>query len=445
MDISRHVRGIMRDDPRLLIEAEQKFAQLRMERGFHHDGRPYPVSLEPLLIDQSHAVAAQKAAEDLHRVLEHVADLYRMDETVRKFMRRYRNAEPWLCMEPSVKPYVGVCRFDGVIIDGTYRVMETNTCCPGGVIKVPAQFPLWRTVITTVLGGPALESGEQPFIANPTLFVQHLLQMYRRQFNDTPLSAAIVNLNGRYTNEVNLMTAGLEEFGVAVRVVDATCVRRAAEGGIRVDDLKIGLTYNKLDQLELISTPECFDYLEAAAAGELCFQNSLMAQLILEDKAVLALMSDPTFSDMFDTNDNEVIRRHVPWTRLMTPGRTTSPECEPVELAKFVIELRDRLVLKPRNLTRGEGILIGPKTSRKVWENTVGMAIRNGSHVVQEYLPLPSIDLVGGNPPHLRQMSHELDTYLFDGRFVGFMCRASLDPIVNVGRGGTMVPVVVTE
>lgn len=443
MVVSRRVRELMRDDPALLVKADREFARLRMERGIDYEGRPYHVALEPLIVDQSQSAAAKTAAENLHRVLEHVGDLYRMDETVRRFMRIYRSADRWLCTEPVVRPYVSVCRFDGVFVDGTYQIMETNTCCPGGVVKVPAQFLLWKSVLTSVLGIPEPDAGDQPFIAEPDLFVRNLERMHWRLFKSAPLGAAIVNLNGRYTNEVDLIAAGLTEMGVTARVVDAARVRCVGQDSVHVGDLSISLAYNKLNPLELLSTSECYDYVDAGATGRICFPNSLMAQSVLEDKAILALMSDPAFADRFNAEESAVIARHVPWTRLVARGETTGPDGEHVELPEFILARQDLLVLKPRNMTRGKGVILGRHTSKAAWEDAVGMAVRTRGHVVQKYLRLPAIDLIGGVPPRSRQLLYELDTFLFDGRFAGFLCRASLDPVVNVGRSGTVVPVIV--
>jgi hypothetical protein len=441
--VFQRIQDLLRSDPATLVKADAEFSAMRQARGFHHEGRSYPVSLQPFVLDPEWADAARSASEELHRVLERVADLYREDEEVRRFFGPYRRAERWLTAAPSVRPCAGVCRFDGVFIDGTYRVMETNTCCPGGVIKVGAQFPLWQSVVAEMLGVRPPESGGQPFVTDPMLFVRHLVRMHELQFNAFPAGAGVVSLNGRYTNEIDLTVAGLDELGVPARHLDATALRRVSGGKVSAGGFEVSLAYHKLDQLEFINSADCFDYLDAGAAGDLCFLNPLLAQCVLEDKSVLALISDPRFSDRFGTADQIIIERHVPWTRLVTPGNATDPAGRLISLPEFIIDQRARLIIKPCNLTRGENVTIGALTTADSWNATVGRAVRSGDYVVQQYLPLPAMEVITGNPPQAQHMAYELDTYLISGRYAGFLCRTSIDPIVNVGRSGIMVPVVI--
>jgi diaminobutyrate-2-oxoglutarate transaminase len=42
-------------------------------------------------------------------------------------------------------------------------------------------------------------------------------------------------------------------------------------------------------------------------------------------------------------------------------------------------------------------------------------------------------------------MNHGIDAFMFGGKFAGYMCRASVDTIINVGRRGMHVPVAIEE
>jgi hypothetical protein len=266
--------------------------------------------------------------------------------------------------------------------------------------------------------------------------------VHKRQFGVAPGGAAIVNLNGKYTNEVDLIAADLESFGVPARSCDAAALH-VRRGAVVADGLHVDLAYNKLDQLELIADPACVSYLDAGADGTICFLSSLMAQCVLEDKAVLAVVSDPVFADRFSAEHQATIDAHVPWSRVVESGRTTAEDGSVIDLPAYVADNRQKLVLKRRNLTRGEGVLVGPFTDESPWSGALAEAVRTGEWVVQQYIPLPVTNLVTGDPPQVRPMMYEVDTYLFDGEFAGFLCRASSDPVVNVGRVGTMVPVIV--
>lgn len=440
----RRIQDLLTSEPGTLIKADAAFTSMRQASGFHHEGRAYPVALQPFVLESEWADTAKVASEGLHRVLERVADLYLEDEAVRRFFANYRHAERWLTAPQRVRPCAGVCRLDGVFINGSYRIMETNTCCPGGVIKVGAQFSLWQSVMADILKIEPPDAGGQPFVTDPMLFVKHLIKMHQLQFGRLPTGAAVISLNGRYMNEVDLTVKGLLQFGIPARHLDAKELRRAGCGKVLGKGFEVTLAYHKLDQLELITTSECFEYLDAGAAGEVCFLNHLLSQCVLEDKSVLALISDPRFAGRFTVDDQEIIKRHVPWTRVLATGKTTDPEGALINLCEYVINHRKQLVVKSCNLTRGEDITIGAFVGKDHWDALVSKAIHTGNHVVQQYLPLPKMPVIIGTPPQFVDMVYELDTYLINGMFAGFLCRASLDPVVNVGRSGIMVPVLIT-
>ena len=444
MTIVEELHTLAKDDPSRVVRAHEEFARLRQARGLNLEGRPYPVALEPLLVDHKLVDDTARGLEGLLQILEEVGDAYRQDERVRRFIGTYEVADQWLCVEPPIRPYIGVCRFDGMFIDGVYRVMEANTCCPGSVLKVPAQFPLWRDIISDIIGGHELSPGPQPFIETPDLFLRCLLAMHRRQFGQDPVAAGVVTLNGLYFNEVDLMATGFEHLGVEARVSDLLSVEARSDGSVHLDGLNLDLVYHKLDQLDLLRTEACGPYLDASLKGRFSFLSSLMAQWVLEDSATLALLSDPRFHDLFDTDQLRLIDVHVPWTRVMEPVRTTGPDGELRDLSDYVVKHRQRLVLKHRGLTRGEEVHIGPITSQKVWEEVSARALASRSYIVQDYVPLPRREFITPGTAEMSTMWYELDPYLFDGHFAGFQCRASLDAVVNVAKNGMMVPVLVT-
>jgi diaminobutyrate-2-oxoglutarate transaminase len=101
-------------------------------------------------------------------------------------------------------------------------------------------------------------------------------------------------------------------------------------------------------------------------------------------------------------------------------------------------------VLKPSNLTRGEGVVIGAQTNSARWNDAIKAALL-GHYIVQEYVPLPSIEVPRSDTVVLTPMRYGLDCYLFGGRLVGFQSRASVDPVINVGHGGWLLPVLHAE
>ncbi|MFI5690840.1 hypothetical protein ACIA58_03285 [Kribbella sp. NPDC051586] len=430
------------------VRADAGYASRRQEGGLLFERRLDPVSLMPLSLSAGEDAAVRTAARDVLGVLDTAADLYRQDAAVRAHFPAYRAAEALLLADPGIRPTAGVFRLDGVLTEaGDFKMIEASTGGPGGVIKVGAELRLWAESIASLLDMEAPSYGDQPFGADHLMFLRFLIGAHREQFGTAPEGAAVVGLGGEFANEVALMVDGFERLGVPARELDATQLRRRTTGrGMLAGDFEVSVTYNKLDQVKLINHPPARPYLDAMVRGEICMLPNLLAHCVLDDKSMLAFLTDPANSDLFGTRQQDTIAKHIPWTRVVEAGRTTDPDGRVIDLAEFVVAHRERLVLKPNDRTRGEGVVIGGETSPQAWSAAVAQAA-GGGHVVQEFVPLPEVDVpvVDGTSVEFRRLKHGLDAFVFGGEFAGYMCRASVDTIINVGGRGLMLPVAVED
>jgi diaminobutyrate-2-oxoglutarate transaminase len=440
--IATDIIELAETDPETYTAYEEVFAEHRRRGGLFFEQKLDPVSLRPLPLAAPDDLLIREAAAGVLALLEKAAVLYRSEQIVRDFFPAYTRAEHWLLADPGLSRAAGICRLDGVFADGRFRIMEASTGGPGGVIKVGAELRLWREAVGEILGVPAPDFGDQPFGHDPLLFIRHLLDQHEEQYGDQPDGAAVVGLANEFANEVNLIVGGLNQFGVPAGEVDARQLRRTGERGMLADERRISLTFNKLDQVRLINDPAAAPYLDAMAAGEISMAPTLLAHCVLDDKSLLAFLTDPGHAGFFTAEELGTIERHIPWTRVIRPGRTTDPDGGEIDLLGYALACQSRLVLKPNDRTRGEGLLIGPETATSQWAEAVGAAARRGDSVVQEYLPLPEVDVPFGDPPSIKRMKHGLDVFLFGGKFAGYMCRASVDTVINVGKRGVMLPVI---
>src|SRR5262249_14112230 len=159
--------------------------------------------------------------------------------------------------------------------------------------------------------------------------------------------AAVINFKGRFTNEVPQIVAALNRLEVETVSLDVTELRRTSRGLTDGTGRRFDLVYNKLDPRDLLDEPLVTDYLTAAAAAEATCINPLISQWILADKTVLALLSDSQFEANFTAADRALIQAHVPWTRFVRIGKTSTLDGGSADLLTYVAENRERLVLKP--------------------------------------------------------------------------------------------------
>jgi len=125
--------------------------------------------------------------------------------------------------------------------------------------------------------------------------------------------------------------------------------------------------------------------LESFKSGKVYIVNGPMSSL-LSNKLTLALLSDYGNTNCFSDEEKETIDRYIPWTRKVMPGSTTYGNDTIDDLEHFIRSNREKLVIKPSRGLGGEGICVGPKSSREEWEIAVNKAMKEKSWLVQGYV-----------------------------------------------------------
>jgi diaminobutyrate-2-oxoglutarate transaminase len=432
-------------DPKL-TRAQAQLSAAVTSGGLHFEGRSYPVSLRPLAIDPHIEQAVTSIAERFVSILDTAATLYCSDEKVRQCFPSYHSVTRFITPLPRLAPLVRICRLDGLFDrQGRYRILETNTEGPGGVIQNGLAGRIWAQAENPLTAGLTLNAFKQPFVANPDYFLHELISTHREMTGRYPRRAAVVNFRGVYKNEVDWIKRGLIDLGVDTIIADAADLKRRLGRLVDHSGVPVDLVYNKLDVRNLIDEPAVEEYLSATANNEATCVNPWVAQWILTDKAILAVLSDERFAGNFTSAERQLIQTHVPWTRSVTDCYTTDREGHRIQLLTYAIAAREKLVLKPSDGTRGEGVKIGHLTEPDEWAESISNAARVGNHILQDHVDAPRLNAPHPNDGTVQSMVFGLDTYVFGGQVAGFQARASLDPVMNVGRRGILLPVAVTS
>ncbi|HEV7842309.1 MAG TPA: hypothetical protein VGO69_01360, partial [Pyrinomonadaceae bacterium] len=207
-------------------------------------------------------------------------------------------------------------------------------------------------------------------------------------------------------------------------------------------DFEIDIVYKRLLVNEYL--PIIKEYpalLDAYRAGAICMVNSFRAKLI-HKKALFAVLTDERHAHLFSDDEKQAIKAHVPWTRRVRAEKTMHFD-EEIELLDFIIERRDRLVLKPNDDYGGHGIYIGWNTDEISWSEALHNAVANGDYLVQERVPTARETFPALQPDGSVQFAEQLvdlDPLLFDGKVGSAFTRLSFSELANVTSGGGMVP-----
>jgi uncharacterized circularly permuted ATP-grasp superfamily protein len=207
---------------------------------------------------------------------------------------------------------------------------------------------------------------------------------------------------------------------------------------------KIDLVYRRVLINDIVARPaECEALVKAYAANVVCVSNTLRCK-IPHVKAFFAVLTDERNSSLFSIDERSIIRKHVPWTRVVADVRT-GHHGEPVELLPFIRKQRGNLVLKPSDEYGGTGVTLGWETSEAEWDSVLEKALSGHHHawIVQERIPIRR-----ENFPHIanngtvsqKDVLVDFAPYLYRGKLSGFLTRLSATGLANVTSGGGQVP-----
>jgi len=247
-------------------------------------------------------------------------------------------------------------------------------------------------------------------------------------------------------NEFLLWVDYFRARGLEARIVDPR--ETELEGGRLVaDGQPIDLIYKRVLISELVERGgRDHPVVRAVESGAVCMVNPFRCKL-LHKKASLAVLSDERNVGLFSADERQAIDAHIPWTRVVAE-RKTRHEDRTVDLVPFMIEQRERLVLKPNDAYGGAGIVLGWEVDSATWEASVRTALTE-PFVVQERVPIPSESFPSVVDGRVIFADRILDTapFAYQGTHVdGCMSRLSTAALVNVtAGGGSQTPTFVVE
>jgi uncharacterized circularly permuted ATP-grasp superfamily protein len=207
---------------------------------------------------------------------------------------------------------------------------------------------------------------------------------------------------------------------------------------------KIDLVYRRVLINDILAKPnECDALVKAYAANAVCVANTFRCK-IPHVKTFFAVLTDEQNGGLFSHDEQQLIRKHIPWTRVVADVGTAHYG-EHIELLEFVRRERNNLVLKPSDEYGGTGVTLGWEADEAAWDAAIARALsaKDGAWIVQERIPIrrevfPFIAQVGR--VDYRDMLVDFAPYLFRGKVAGFLTRLSATGLANVTSGGGQVP-----
>ena len=204
---------------------------------------------------------------------------------------------------------------------------------------------------------------------------------------------------------------------------------------------QIDIVYKRALTSELIEKKEkCADLLDAIKDKKVCLVNPFKSN-ILGDKKILHHLSNGDFNKILDEDEIDLIDKTIPWTRTISKNTQTDHKGKQINLEEFILNNKNLLVLKPSRGFGGNNILIGSEVDEKLWEKAVKDAFLVTDWIVQEYISIPTIDVLNLDGDMSFQKKYiNVSPYIIGQKMCGILTRVSNSKVINTCAGGGIIP-----
>ena len=155
-------------------------------------------------------------------------------------------------------------------------------------------------------------------------------------------------------------------------------------GKLRAGSFGIDLIYRRFTIQEfLVRFDLSHPLVQAYRDRKVCILNSFRSEMA-HKRAMLALLTDEALTARFPMNERKAIREHLPWTRVVAPGKTMHGT-KMVDLLEYISAHRERLVLNPNDDSSDAPMFFGNELDQASWEKAIRQTQRS-AYVVQEHV-----------------------------------------------------------
>jgi uncharacterized circularly permuted ATP-grasp superfamily protein len=418
-----------------LREAQQKL-------GLLHGDRPICSFLRPHILHRRQYDEIKYAAETIANAFEKVANAALTNQPLMQLLCMTPREEEMARIDPGYSRLCVTSRLDSYVTENGFCFLEYNAETPAGVgDQMQLEKLLFRLLPMQTFLAKHRHWLPQPHDA----LLNSLLKAYREWGGEIESpNIAIVDWSDVPTSsEFRVLKDYFIARGHDTVITDPTDL--AYDGNsLSVDGFRIDILYKRVVIHEFLNR---FDQehplIRAYKDGKVCMANSFRSKLV-HKKSGFAILSDPTYHHLFEASELELIRKHVPWTRLVRPTVTTFRGTE-WDLISLISKHREEFVLKPNDDYGGRGVLLGWEMNAEDWQAAVRNAVEK-PYVVQERVDgLRTRIPAYSDRVFLDQLYVDLNPFLFENKVEGALIRLSAGPLLNVTSGGGQTALLVLE
>jgi len=426
--------------------AEQFFARLRAAKLTFGD-RVHCPFLRPFFVSPEDEQRVRIVAETVAALGERVASAALADRGLFAQLRLRPEEERLARLHAGYGLASTASRLDAFLLPDSLKCAEYNGESPAGAGYSETLSEIFRELPVMTAFCKQYEVHSYPLSAK----LLDALMLSYVDWGGTSKRPQIAIVDWREVptwSEFEILKGRFEKLGVPTLIADPRDLvfdgKTLAAHGTKID-----LLYRRVLINDIVGrAKECEALVKAYSASAVCVANTFRCK-IPHVKAFFAVLTDERNGALFSHQERELIRRHIPWTRVVEDAGTAHYG-KHVDLLAFIRANRENLVLKPNDEYGGTGVTLGWETSEHDWDEAIERAVsatrpgeKSRAWIVQERIPIRREVFPYITPDknvEFRDMLVDFAPYLFRGKLCGFLTRLSATGLANVTSGGGQVP-----
>jgi uncharacterized circularly permuted ATP-grasp superfamily protein len=421
------------------------FEELRLaqrELGLLQGNRSTCPFLRPHILSRTQYDSIKRASETLAGAFEKIAAAALVDKALLSSLGLTPFEEETARFEPGYSRLCVSSRLDSCVNAKGFQFLEYNAETPAGVGD---QMQLEKVLFRLPALKNFLEVTSHWLPQPHQALLTSLLKAYREWGGEEEKpQIAIVDWEGVPTSsEFRILKDYFSGAGYPTVIADPHSLEYNGDY-LSVDGFRIDVVYKRVVIHEFL---ERFGLdhplVQAYREGRICMANSFRTKLA-HKKSTFAVLSDPAYEYLFNSDELEAIRKHIPWTRYVRPSRTVYGGSES-DLETLILNEQERFVLKPNDDYGGHGVFLGWEMDQTQWREAVKAALEKPYMVQERVMIEKTIIPAYSDRVYLDELFVDFNPFLFQNEVEGALIRLSASSLLNVTSGGGQTALLVLE
>lgn len=345
-------------------------------------GRPVCPVMRPHFITRRQYDAMVKAAESLYSAIDRVRVMTMQNPALLARIEMLPAEKMLASVDPGYPHLAVTSMLDTQVHNGSFQFVQAAT---EGLVSSAYSDALSAVFYDSQPVKEIRKKYKLSQLSSMKRLLHALLAAYKVSGKKKFPRFAIVEFRPPFKNAPNpdnlLMAEFFRQAGYPTEVVTPDQLEYR-NGVLSRGDFGIEIVYRRVSAQEfLVRFDLTHPLVRAYRDGAICMVNSFRSE-IMQKKAIFGLLTDEAIISSFPAAEKKAIREHIPWTRVVAQAKT-SHNGDNVDLPEYILNNREKLVLRPNDEGTDLHSFRGWETEQAAWERALKTALRS-PYVVQE-------------------------------------------------------------